>query len=116
MARFRHPRPAKLPTAGPRRPNWCFSERRPWGLAARPPTTTATVVDSPPQLVANNAVIATFQNSVIAFTSGAFANQVWTKLDLPTDYTNPAGARVHITQSGNALTFSDRNGTQSAGT
>jgi hypothetical protein len=61
-------------------------------------------------------VTATYGDSQIRFGStGTFANQVWTKLDLPTDYTNPAGARVHITQNGNALIFSDRNGTQSPG-
>ena len=79
-------------------------------------TTVTATVTSPTTLLVGG-VTASYGNSKITFGStGPFANQVWTKLDLPTDYTNPAGAIVHIYQNGNAVTFSDRNGITSPGT
>jgi hypothetical protein len=59
---------------------------------------------------------ANYGDSVITFGStGPFANQVWTKLDLPADYTNQGGAAVHIMQTGAALTFVNKLGQTSAG-
>ena len=70
-------------------------------------TTPATIVTNPGQLLAGGAVVATYSGSVISFTSGAFAGETWTKLDLPTDFTNQGGAPVHIytSQDGTSLTF-----------
>jgi hypothetical protein len=78
-------------------------------------TATAAVVNTPSQLLANGAVVATYQNNVITFSSGVFAGQTWTKLDLPANYTNQGGAAVEIMQSGAALTFVNKLGQTSAG-
>ncbi|MBI3860436.1 MAG: fibronectin type III domain-containing protein [Planctomycetia bacterium] len=77
--------------------------------------TSATITDGTKILV-NGTDPALYGNGSITFLSGTFAGQTWTKLTLPTDFTNPAGARVHIFQNGSALTFSDRNGKTSPGT
>ena len=54
-------------------------------------TTATATVTSTTQLQVGG-VTATYGDSQITFgATGTFANQVWTKLDLPTDYTNPAG-------------------------
>src|SRR4029079_6830761 len=80
-------------------------------------TVGATIVVNPAELLIAGAVDATYQNSVITFGStGPFANQTWTKLNLPGDFRNPAGALVHIIQNGSSVTFVDRNGAQSPGT
>jgi hypothetical protein len=61
-------------------------------------------------------VTATYGGSVITFgATGTFANQTWTKLDLPANYTNQGGAAVQISQSGAALTFVNKLGQTSAG-
>ena len=54
-------------------------------------------------------------DSQITFGStGPFANQVWTKLDLPTDYTTDRGAATHVITNGNSITCVDQNGVPSA--
>ena len=79
-------------------------------------TTASAIVTSTTQLKVGG-VNATYHDSQIMFGSaGTFANQVWTKLDLPSDFTNPAGAQVSIVANGNGVTFVDRNGTTSPGT
>jgi hypothetical protein len=55
---------------------------------------------------------ATFGDGRISFTNNG---QVWTKLDLPPDYTNPGGAGTHILQNGTSLTFVDKFGSTSPG-
>jgi hypothetical protein len=61
-------------------------------------------------------VNATYGDSQITFGStGTFANQVWTKLDLPANYTNSRGAATQITQNGASLTFVDSVGGTSPG-
>jgi hypothetical protein len=63
-------------------------------------TTSATIVVNPGQLLAAGAVVGTVQNSTITFSSGVFAGQVWTKLDLPPDFTNQGGGRRAHRSSG----------------
>jgi hypothetical protein len=76
---------------------------------------TATVVSTTQLQIGG--VNAVYGDGVITFgATGTFANQVWTKLDLPADYTNPAGALVHVAQNGTGVTFTDRNGAPSPGT
>jgi hypothetical protein len=56
--------------------------------------------------------------STAAFADGqiTFANgQIWTKLDLPADYTNQGGAAVQIMEQGASLTFVNKLGQTSAG-
>ncbi|MBI3866448.1 MAG: CSLREA domain-containing protein [Planctomycetia bacterium] len=78
-------------------------------------TAAAATITSTTQLSVAG-VTALYGDSRITFGStGSFAGEVWTKLDLPTDFTNPAGARVHILQNDGAVTFVDRNGKQSPG-
>jgi hypothetical protein len=77
-------------------------------------TATATITNST-QILVNGADTAAYGNSSITFSSGAFAGQVWTKLDLPVNYTNQGGAAVHITQNGTSLTFVDKLGATSTG-
>jgi hypothetical protein len=79
-------------------------------------STAAASISDATQILVNGTDTAIYGNGSIELLAGTFAGQTWTKLDLPTDFTNPAGARVHITQNGNAVSFTDRNGTQSAGT
>jgi subtilase family serine protease len=55
---------------------------------------------------------ATYANGKISFSNNG---QVWTKLDLPANYTNQAGAAVHILQNGASLIFVDKFGNTSAG-
>jgi len=62
-------------------------------------TATATVT-SAAQILVNGTDLATYGNSSITFTSGAFAGQTWTKLDLPTAYTSSLGGAAQITQNG----------------
>ncbi len=54
--------------------------------------TAATVIDAAHILV-NGTDTATYGNSTIVFTTGTFAGQTWTKLDLPPDFTNQQGPR-----------------------
>lgn len=78
-------------------------------------TTATAVIASATQLQIGGAA-ATYGNSQITFGStGPFANQVWTKLDLPADYTNQGGATVHIIQNGASVQFVDKLGNVSAG-
>jgi hypothetical protein len=78
-------------------------------------TTTATIT-SATQILVNGSDTATYGNSSITFPSGTFAGQTWTQLNLPTDYTDPVGAAVHVTQNGPAVTFADKFGNTSPGT
>lgn len=78
-------------------------------------TTTSATVTSTTQLLVG-ATTATYGDNVINFgASGTFANQTWTKLSLPANFTNQRGAAVHISQNGAALTFTDSMGTMSSG-
>ena len=77
-------------------------------------TTTATFSGSASLLVGGSDS-ATFGNSTITFSSGTFAGQVWTKLNLPTDYTNARGAATHVFPNGTSLTFVDSLGNTSPG-
>ena len=77
-------------------------------------STSATVVSTTQLSVGG--VTATYGGSVITFgVTGTFANQVWTKLDVPANYTNQGGAAVQIIQSGASLTFVNKLGQTSAG-
>jgi hypothetical protein len=75
---------------------------------------TAAITDAT-RILVNGADTATYGNSSIVFPTGTFAGQTWTKLDLPSNFTNQAGARVHCIEIGSAVTFIDRNGLQSPG-
>jgi hypothetical protein len=78
-------------------------------------TTASATVTSTTQLQIGS-VIATYGDSQITFGStGTFANQTWTKLDLPANYTNSRGAATHITQNGASLMFVDSVGGTSPG-
>ncbi len=78
-------------------------------------TTTASFT-SPTTLVVGTSDSATYANDTITFGStGTFANRVWTKLDLPPDYTNQQGAATHVIQNGTAITFVDKFGGTSPG-
>jgi hypothetical protein len=77
-------------------------------------TSAAATVTSTTQLQIG-ATTATYGDSVITFGStGPFANQVWTKLDLPANYTTVRGAQAHVNTNGNNITFVDENGVSSA--
>ncbi len=78
-------------------------------------TQNATITDAT-QILVNGADTATYGNSSIVFTTGAFAGQTWTKLDLPPNYTNQTGAATRLIQNGTSLTFVDKFGNQSPGT
>lgn len=69
-------------------------------------TNAPQVLAGLPQVLIGNTVVGTYGNSSISFTTGAFAGQVWTKLDLPLDYTNLAGDDAQIKEDGATLTFS----------
>jgi hypothetical protein len=60
--------------------------------------------------------VATYGNNSITFSAGAFAGQVWTKINLPVNFTNLAGQAVHATQNGSSVTFTDSHGNMSPGT
>ena len=77
-------------------------------------TATATITNST-QILVNGADTASYGNSSITFSSGTFAGQVWTKLDLPVNYTNQGGAAVHVIQNGTSLTFVNKLGQTSTG-
>ncbi len=78
-------------------------------------TVALATVGGPTQLKFG-ATTATYGSSTITFGStGPFANQVLTKLDLPTDYTTALGAATHVNASGNSLTFVNEFGVPSAG-
>lgn len=64
----------------------------------------------------NGVNVATYGNGSIKFLAGTFAGQTWTKLVLPTNFTNPAGAPVHVSQNGTTVTFTDKYGIQAPGT
>ena len=55
---------------------------------------------------------ATYADGKITFSS---TGQVWTKLDLPSNYTNQSGAATHVIQNGATLTFVDKLGNTSPG-
>ena len=76
---------------------------------------TATVTDST-HLLINGTDVASYGNNGITFSTGAFAGQVWTKINLAANFTNDAGQAVHAAQHGNQVTFTDKNGNTSAGT
>jgi hypothetical protein len=79
-------------------------------------TVALGTVASPTQLQIGGST-ATYGDSRIAFGSaGPFANQVWTKLDLPANYTTARGAATHVTTNGNSIAFVDENGVSSAAT
>ena len=77
-------------------------------------TAPATITDATHILV-NGTDTATYGNSSLVFTTGTFAGQTWTKLDLPADYTNAQGAATHVIQNGNSLTFVNKFGVTSNG-
>ena len=77
-------------------------------------TATATITNAT-QILVNGTDTAAYGNSSIVFTSGTFAGQVWTKLDLPVNYTNQGGAAVQVIQNGTSLTFVNKLGQTSAG-
>jgi len=73
-------------------------------------TTANAAIASSSQLQIGG-VTATYGNSQITFgSSGPFANQVWTKLDLPTNFTNQSGAPVQVIENGNSITFVNKFG------
>ncbi|MBI3861871.1 MAG: hypothetical protein HY290_08235 [Planctomycetia bacterium] len=54
---------------------------------------------------------ATYADGKITFSAdSAFAGQVWTKLDLPVNFTDSHGAATHVTQTGASVTFTDESG------
>jgi hypothetical protein len=59
-----------------------------------------------------SSALATYGDGTISFSNNG---QVWTKLDLPTTFTNSRGATTHILQNGNSLTFVDSVGGTSPG-
>lgn len=76
---------------------------------------SATIASSTQLTV--GATTASYADSVINFGStGSFANQVWTKLDLPANFANLQGNPTHVIQNGNSLTFVDKFGNTSPGT
>src|SRR5579872_7265156 len=75
-------------------------------------TTTATITNAT-QILVNGTDTANYGNSRVTFLSGTFAPQIWTKLDLPTDFTDPVGAPVRVSQNGTAVTFTDKFGNTS---
>ena len=77
-------------------------------------TATATITNAT-QILVNGTDTATYVNSKINFTSGTFAGETWTKLDLPGDYTNQSGAATHVIQNGTSVTFVDKFGNNSPG-
>jgi len=72
--------------------------------------TSGTVAANASEILAGNAVVATYANNAITFSSGTYAGQVWTKLDLPVNYTNQSGAAVQVLQSGTSITFVNKFG------
>ena len=54
---------------------------------------------------------ATFGDGTITFSNG----RVWTKLDLPSDYTNARGSATHVIENGASLTFVNFLGATSSG-
>lgn len=77
-------------------------------------TVAVATATSPTQLQFGGAT-ATYADSRITFgSSGPFANQVWTKLDLPANYTTARGTATHVNTNGNSITCVDENGTPSA--
>ena len=75
---------------------------------------TATV-ESTTQLqvtTSGNNSAATYGDGRISFSNNG---QIWTKLDLPTNYTNQGGAATHVIQNGTSLTFVDKLGNTSPG-
>jgi hypothetical protein len=79
-------------------------------------TTNSATVSSTSQLLVSlgggSSAVATYGDGTISFSNNG---QVWTKLDLPTDYTNSKGATTHIQQNGASLTFVDSLGGTSPG-
>ena len=79
-------------------------------------TTNSATVSGTSQLTVSlggsNTATATYADGKISFSSNS---QVWTKLDLPPNYTNQSGAAVHILQNGASLTFVDKFGNTSPG-
>jgi len=77
-------------------------------------TATATVTNTT-QILVNGTDTAAYGNSSITFSSGAFAGQVWTKLDLPADYVSSLGGQAQVSQNGANLTFVNTSGQTSPG-
>jgi hypothetical protein len=79
-------------------------------------TTTSATITGTSQLTVSlgggGTATATFADGAISFSSNG---QIWTKLDLPPDYTNQNGAATHVIQGGSSLTFVDSQGNTSAG-
>jgi hypothetical protein len=79
-------------------------------------STTTAVLTSPTTLVVGTSDSATYGNSQINFGStGTFANQVWTKLDLPTNFISSLGGPAQVIQNGASLQFVNNRGQTSAG-
>jgi hypothetical protein len=79
-------------------------------------TTNSATITSTSQLTVSlgsgNTAGATFGDGAISFSNNG---QVWTKLDLPTNYTNSRGSATQILQNGTSLTFVDSMGGTSPG-
>jgi hypothetical protein len=74
-------------------------------------STSATGTLTSPNQFTIGAAVETFANSSITFAAGgSFAGQIWTKLDLPTDFTNQQGAPTHASQYGSSVTLTDKYG------
>jgi hypothetical protein len=74
-------------------------------------TVAVATITSTTQFQVVGGAAATYGESIITFgSSGPFANQVWTKLDLPTNYTDAEGAGTHVITNGNSITFVDEFG------
>ncbi len=58
---------------------------------------------------------ATYADGIITFSADSpLAGQVWTKLDLPVNYTDAHGAATQVTQTGASVTFTDETGAQTS--
>ncbi len=100
----------QLADAGVDHAEWCAQ----LVLTSLGPSGTATITSST-QFLVGGTDTANYGNSSITFPSGTFANQTWTKLDLPSNFTNPLGAATHVIQNGAGLTFVNKAGGTSAG-
>ena len=75
------------------------------------PMSGSTTIQTP-TLLGTGSLAASYADGAISFFSNG---QVWTKLDLPTNYTNQSGSATQIIQNGASLTFVDKFGGTSPG-
>ncbi len=78
-------------------------------------STASATITSGDQILVNGTDTATYGDGSITFTTGQFAGQTWTKISLPTSFTNPQGAPVSISQDGANITFTDKYGHTATG-